>query len=105
MPDIELVRPYSLPVAVAKARVQETADELAAEYHLRSRWHGDTLRFDRTGLHGEIHVTNSEIQLHVHLSLPLRPLRAKLTARIEDKFRRLFPEAHKTRHKAAPAAR
>jgi len=50
------------------------------------------LRFHRAGLHGEIHVADSEIRLHVNLSLLLKPLRGKLIARIEDKFDRLFPE-------------
>lgn len=110
MADINLVRPHLLSIPVAKARVQKTADELDAEYGLRSEWQGRTLRFDRTGLHGEIHVTDSEIQLQVHLSLLLKPLRASLVARIEDKFERLFPEAkgeargRKSHKKTTPAA-
>ncbi len=97
MSEIKLVRPYSVPRAEAKARVQKTADALASEYHLQSEWHGDTLRFARSGLHGEMHVTDSEIRLHVKLSVLMAPLRAQLTHRIEDKFARLFPEpkAHK----------
>jgi len=92
MSDISLVRSFSLPIKVARARVQRTADELADEYGLRSEWQGNTLHFDRSGLHGEMHVSQSEIRLQVHLSLLLRPLKAKLISRIEDKFDRLFPE-------------
>jgi putative polyhydroxyalkanoate system protein len=103
MPDIHLVRPFSVSVAVAKARVQKTADELADEYHLRSEWRGDTLHFDRTGLHGEIQVSGSEIRLEAHLSLLLKPLRAKLMGRIEDKFGRLFPEAARTARRTKEA--
>jgi len=103
MPDINLVRSYSLPIAEAKARVQKTADELAAEYHLKSEWQGDTLRFERAGLHGAIDVTDSEIHLAVHLSLLLSPLKAKLVSRIEDKFERLFPEAPRKLRKVRPA--
>jgi len=92
MSDINFVRPYSLPISVAKARVQETADELAGEYHLKSQWHGNTLNFDRPGLHGRMNVTPSEIQLEVHLGLLMKPFRGRLISRIEDKFARLFPE-------------
>jgi len=107
MADIEVVRLFSLPVAVAKARVQKTADELADEYDLRSWWEGNVLRFDRPGLHGEIHVTHSELRVHVNLSVLLKPLRARLVDRIEDKIDRLFPEAKaitgaKTSRKKAP---
>jgi len=102
MPDISLVRPFSLPIAVAKARVQKTADELAQEYHLKSEWHGNTLRFHRTGLHGEMHVNESEIRLQVDLSFVLMPLKNKLVSRIEDKFERLFPEIKKGGHQKKP---
>ena len=108
MPDINFIRPYSLPIAVAKARVQKAVDELATEHHLRSEWEGNTLRFDRSGLHGEIRVSDSEIQLQMHLSLLLKPLKGSLVSRIEDKFERLFPEAkaganaRKPRRKTAP---
>jgi len=93
MSDINLVRPHSVSVAEAKSRVQKTADALAVEYHLKNEWHGDTLRFLRKGLHGEMHVMHSEIRLHVTLGPLMKPLRARLIHRIEDKFQRLFPEA------------
>jgi len=91
MADIELVRAHSVPIAEAKRRVQQTAEELDAEYHLRSEWRGNTLLFDRAGLHGEIQVTGSEIRLETTLSFLLKPLRAALVERIEQKFEKLFP--------------
>lgn len=103
MPDINLVRSYSLPLAVAKARVQKTADELAEEHHLKSEWEGDTLHFDRPGLHGAIEVTDSELRLEVNLSLLLKPLRGRLEKRIMDKFERLFPEAPGKHRRRKPA--
>lgn len=103
MSDINLVRPYSLPIAVAKARVQKTADELAAEYNLTSEWDGNTLHFDRAGLHGRMNVTHSEIQLEVHLGLLMKPFKGRLISRIEDKFDRLFPELKSPAQKKKPA--
>lgn len=111
MSDIKLVRPYSVSIAEAKARVQKVADALAVEHHLKSEWHGDTVRFARSGLHGEMHVTDSEIRLLVKLGPLMKPLRARLIRRIEDKFERLFREAKAGAHainphkKTAPPAR
>jgi len=102
MSDISLIRPFSLPIKVARARVQRTADELAEEYGLRSEWEGNTLHFNRSGLHGQMQVTQSEIRLQVHLSLLLLPLKAKLISRIEDKFDRLFPEVKSGAHGSKP---
>lgn len=92
MPDIELVRSHSVAIPEAKARVQRTADELAPEYHLVSEWRGNTLFFERSGLHGEIHVTASKIRLEATLSFLMKPLKGALTNRIERKFEKLFPE-------------
>ena len=103
MPDITLLRSFALPIAVAKARVQKTADELAKEYDLRSEWDGNTLRFERTGLRGEIQVSDSEIRLAADLSFLLKPLKAQLTERIEDKFDRVFPEIKAGARIAKPA--
>jgi len=96
MPDIDLVRPYWAPMAIAKVRVQKAADELAAEHDLKSQWDGDTLRFERPGLQGEICVTVSELRLQARLGFLLKPLKSRLVSEIEDKFNRLFPERGKS---------
>jgi|ERR1039458_6539524 putative polyhydroxyalkanoate system protein len=92
MSDIKLVKPHSLPIAKAKALVQKAADGLAAEYDLSSEWHGNTLRFHRFGVDGQIHVTNSEIRLDVTLGFLLKPLKAKFVGHIESTFDRLLAE-------------
>jgi putative polyhydroxyalkanoate system protein len=110
MADIDLIRPHSLPIAEARARVQKTADELAIEHDLSSEWSGNILRFDRTGLHGEMHVTPSEVRLQVNLGFLLKPLKGTFLSEIERKLDRLFPatksgaQAKKPARKTAPTA-
>jgi len=103
MSDINLVRTYQVPIKIAKARVQKTVDELSSEHGLSSEWEGNTLYFERPGLHGEVQVTESEIRLQANLSLLLKPLRTQLISRIEDKFDRVFPESQSrsSRHQAS----
>jgi len=93
MPDIDIIRYHSLPLAAAKSRVQKTADELSAEHHLKSAWLGDTLSFERSGLHGEIRVTHSEIHLQATLGFLMKPFKGQLVDRIEEKLERVFPAA------------
>ena len=83
MSDIKLVRPHSLPLTKAKALAQKTADALAAEYDLASEWHGNTLRFHRSGVDGQMHVTDSEIRLDVTLGLLLKAFKGKIAGHIE----------------------
>jgi len=87
------MRTHSVPLEIAKARVQQAVKELGAEYSVTALWNGDTLRFDRPGLRGEIYVTSSEIRLEATLGLLMRPLKQKLIDLIQDEFERLFSTA------------
>jgi len=102
MSDIVFVRHHNLSVARARALVGKIADRLAAEHHLQSEWEGNTLRFERTGIHGQIHVDESRVQLEVSLGLLLKPLKAALLAEIERTFDKYLPEPQP--RKAAPKA-
>jgi putative polyhydroxyalkanoate system protein len=101
MSDIKLVRPHSLPLAKAKALAQKTADALAEEYDLTSEWHGDTLRFHRSGVNGHMHVTDSEIRLDVTLGLLLKAFKAKIAGHIERHLDELMAAGKKRAKRSA----
>jgi putative polyhydroxyalkanoate system protein len=90
MSDIELVRSHSLPLAKAKALAQKAADALAAEYDLTSEWRGNTLRFHRSGVDGQMHVTDSEIKLDVTLGFLLKAFKTKIAGHIERNLEELL---------------
>ena len=90
MSDIKLVRPHSLPLAKAKALAQKAADALAAEYDLASEWRGNTLRFHRSGVDGQMHVTEADIQLDVTLGFLLKAFRTKIAGHIERNLEELL---------------
>lgn len=100
MSDISLVKKHALPMARARALVQEAADGLAAEYNLQSEWLGDTLRFQRSGIQGVISVLAAEIQLEVTLGFLLKPFRGKFVENIDRNFDKLLDDAHKASPKA-----
>jgi putative polyhydroxyalkanoate system protein len=108
MSDIELVKPHSLTIAKAKALVQKAADALAAEYDLTSEWRGNTLHFRRSGVDGQMHVTGSEVRLHVTLGFLLRAFKKTFVDHIERNFDRLLaeqePRPKKTNRKGSGAA-
>jgi putative polyhydroxyalkanoate system protein len=92
MADIEFTKSHSLTIAKAKALVQQAAEALAVEYGLSSEWQGNTLRFHRSGVDGQMHVTDSEIRLHVTLGFLLSAFKGKFIEHIEDHFDRLLAE-------------
>ena len=92
MSDINLVKAHALFITKAKALVQKAADGLASEYDLESEWHGNTLRFHRSGVDGEMLVTDSKIELDVTLGLLMKPFKAKFVDRIERDLDKLLAE-------------
>jgi putative polyhydroxyalkanoate system protein len=92
MSDIAFIRNHGVPIAKAKALVQKAADALAAEHHLESEWHGNTLRFQRSGVNGQIHVSDSKIHLDVSLGFLLKPFKAKFVGEIEQNLDKYLPE-------------
>jgi len=92
MSDIVFIRSHVLPIAKARALVQKAADHLAAEHHLENEWHGNTLHFQRSGVNGKIHVTDSNIHLDVSLGLLLKPFKAKFVGEIERNLDKYLPE-------------
>jgi putative polyhydroxyalkanoate system protein len=103
MSDIQLVKPHSLPIAKAKALVKKEADALAAEYDLSSEWRGNTLHFHRSGVNGQMYVTDSEIRLHVTLGFLLKPLKGKFVGHIERNLDRLLAEQEPRAQAKKPA--
>jgi putative polyhydroxyalkanoate system protein len=102
MADIKMIKYHALPMARARQLVQKAADDLGDEYDLTSEWHGDTLRFHRSGVEGQMKVTAAEIHLDVTLGFLLRPFKAKFVEHIEHNFDRLLAHAAaKGEHKAA----
>jgi putative polyhydroxyalkanoate system protein len=103
MSDIEIVEPHSLPIAKAKALVQKVADGLAAEYDLNSEWHGNTFRFQRSGVDGQVSVTASEIKIDVALSFLLKPFKGTFVDHIDRNFNKVL--TRKPRAQAKKLAR
>ena len=104
MPDIRMIKYHSLPIDQARALVQKAADDLSAEYDLSSRWAGNTLHFRRSGVEGEMRVTESEIDLEVTLGFLLKAFKSRFVEHIEHNFDTLLAKAHAAHKPAAPKA-
>jgi len=111
MSDIAFARRHNFSLPYARDLVQKIADDLAAEHHLKSEWEENTLRFERPGIHGQIHVAESKVRLEVELGFLFKPLKAALIRRIECEFDKYIPEppvqtaAKKTARNRAHTAR
>ena len=96
MSDIKVKRTHHLSLKDAKKVAQKTADDLAREYDLESRWEGDTIHFTRLGVDGHMHVTAHHIDLNVKLGFLLRPFRTTFEHHIERNLDKLLDNTPRT---------
>lgn len=90
MADIKVVRKHHATVAQAKKIAQKTADDLAAEYDLKSEWDGDTLHFSRSGVSGAMAVSENQIRIDAKLGLVLSAFKARIEQHIEHRLDELL---------------
>jgi putative polyhydroxyalkanoate system protein len=88
MATIELKRDHALGLRKAKAAAQRVADEMEREFGMTSTWEGNVLRFERTGVHGELVVGKTHVELHAKLGFLL----SAFSGRIEQTIHRNFDE-------------
>jgi putative polyhydroxyalkanoate system protein len=89
MSDIHLSKKHKLGTAKAKAKVTKLAKQLEADYDLQSEWDGDTLVFERAGLHGQLAVTKDSVTLDMRLGFLMSAFAAKIEEQLKtnlDKF-------------------
>jgi len=86
MPDIHMVRRHGVSLARAKNLAQRAADDLAKEYDLVTRWVGNTLHFQRSGVQGAMHVDDERIDLEVTLGFLLKAFKSSFVRHIEREF-------------------
>jgi putative polyhydroxyalkanoate system protein len=103
MSDINLIRSHSLSIPKAKALVQRAADGLGSEYELESEWHGNTLRFRRSGVDGQMLVTDSKIELNVTLGLLMKPFKGQFVHQIGQELDKLLAEKEPAGQAKKPA--
>jgi putative polyhydroxyalkanoate system protein len=86
MSTIELKRDHALGIRRAKAAAQKVADEMERDFGMSCEWHGNVLKFSRSGVHGELTVGKNHVELHARLGLLLAAFRTRIEARIHQNF-------------------
>lgn len=90
MADISIHRQHGSTLKKAKAVAQKVADRLAEDYDLESEWEGDTLHFQRAGVHGQLNVDAKAIDIHIRLGMLLRPFKGHIEEQVQATLDRLL---------------
>lgn len=88
MSTIDLKRDHALGMKKARAAAQRVADEMAREFGMTCEWDGNVLRFERSGVSGELVVQKGHVELHAKLGFLLSAFKG----RIEEQVHRNFDE-------------
>lgn len=93
MSAIVIQRAHGKTLAEARSAAEQLARALHAEFDMKYDWEGDTLRFSRTGVHGEMAIDAATIALTIRLGLLLLPMKAMVETEIHRYFDENFPLA------------
>jgi putative polyhydroxyalkanoate system protein len=92
MSDIKVRRNHSLPLEDARKAAEKVAARLQKDFDLDYAWKRHVLHFERTGVHGELHVTDHDVRLEANLSFLLAFLKPRIEREIDEQFDKYFAE-------------
>ena len=76
-------RQHTLGIEEARRRVDLVADELGSKLNLTGHWEGDHMRVSGRGVSGKILVSETSIEIRVHLGLAMMMFRESIRSAIE----------------------
>ncbi len=80
---VRIRREHNLGIKEARRRVDLVAEELGSKLNLTGQWEGDHMRVKGRGVSGKILVSDSSVEIRVHLGLAMMMLRETIRSAIE----------------------
>lgn len=75
MSTIDIHARHALNHDEARQAAEALSQDLSRKFDIDYRWEGDSIHFQRPGVHGEIIVAESELTIQAHLGFMLMMLR------------------------------
>ncbi|WP_426112262.1 polyhydroxyalkanoic acid system family protein [Massilia sp. PWRC2] len=90
MADIHIVQAHALSATQARAAAQQVTDKLARDYQLTCAWDGDILRFERSGVAGELQLAAGQAVVDVRLGFMMGAFAPVIEAKLASSMKQLF---------------
>jgi putative polyhydroxyalkanoate system protein len=81
---VRIRRQHRLGIEEARRRVERVAEEIGGRLNLTSRWEGDHMRVRGRGVSGKILVSDTSVEIRVHLGLAMIMFRESIRSAIEE---------------------
>lgn len=88
MPSIDIRHTHGLDPDQARQAVQRIAESLAEKFGVEHGWHGESLRFKRSGVDGRVHLEPGAVRVTAELGFLLGAMKGT----IESEIRRVLAE-------------
>ncbi len=83
MSHISVNRKHSKPMKDARKAVESVAEHMSKRFDVQYGWEGNTLMFERPGVHGEIELKRGEVSIDANVSFLLFALKPVIESEIE----------------------
>ncbi|WP_426195846.1 polyhydroxyalkanoic acid system family protein [Massilia sp. DWR3-1-1] len=90
MADIHIVQAHALNQEQARLAAQAVTDKLARDFQLVCVWDGDTLRFKRSGVAGELVLTAGRAAVAVRLGFLMGAMAPAIRAKLAASMKKVF---------------
>lgn len=82
MPTIAISRSHRKPMPEARRAIERVAAQIAEKFDVRWGWQGNTLHFERAGVHGQIALARGKVDVTAHLSFLLMAIQGTVEREI-----------------------
>ncbi|MGO1693966.1 MAG: polyhydroxyalkanoic acid system family protein [Marinobacter sp.] len=83
---IDVHRAHTLDKDHAREAAEALAQDLSSQFDLNYQWEGDHLKFKRSGVKGQLNITDDDLHVHLELGLLLRPFKSKIESEIHNQL-------------------
>ena len=75
---IDVHRAHSMDKEHARDAAETLAKDLSKQFDVNYQWEGDVLRFKRSGVKGQLNITEDDLHIHLELGMLLRPFKSRI---------------------------
>lgn len=86
MSHILITRAHQLGEARVRKEIDALSDRLRQEFGAQCRWHGSCLHVSRSGVQGEISISDDQLTVNIRLGMIYGMMRHQIEQRIIDKL-------------------
>lgn len=83
---IDVHRSHSLDKEHAREAAETLAKDLSSKFDMDYRWDGDVMKFKRSGVKGQLDLSNDDIHVHLELGMMLRPFKSRIEQEIHSQL-------------------